>query len=177
MSPSHRTKKGYPCADCGAVRSNAKRERCRKCEGARRSRLALEQALTNHVVDPVSGCWICQGAQSDDGYCSITLDGKQMPAHRAVYLVKVGPIPDGYEVDHTCRTRPCIRPDHLEAVPPLVNKERSMVARRDNRCRRGHLMTPENTYTLRRTDGRVSTSCKACVLAGNRRRREAAKAA
>lgn len=35
-------------------------------------------------------------------------------AHRFSYIIHFGPIPDGYEVNHKCHNKPCVRPDHLE---------------------------------------------------------------
>jgi hypothetical protein len=38
-------------------------------------------------------------------------------AHRLAYELARGPIPSGYEVDHRCRVRCCVNPDHLAALP------------------------------------------------------------
>lgn len=48
----------------------------------------------------------------------------QTTSHRWAYEDQVGPIPDGWEVDHLCRNRACLRPDHLEAVPLAENRRR-----------------------------------------------------
>lgn len=70
--------------------------------------------------------------------------------------MKIGPIPEGYDVDHVCQVIACVRPhpDHLEAVTPLENQRR----RRLPYCGHGHAFTTENTYTW--PDGR--RECRTC---------------
>lgn len=55
-------------------------------------------------------------------------------AHRFAYEAVKGPIPEGYEVDHLCRVRSCVRPDHLEAVTRAENLRRM----RNDICPLGH---------------------------------------
>jgi len=45
-------------------------------------------------------------------------------AHRAMYEREVGPIPEGLQLDHLCRIKGCIRPDHLEPVTGKINVNR-----------------------------------------------------
>lgn len=52
-----------------------------------------------------------------------------MYAHRAMYEQEVGPIPAGMELDHLCRTRSCIRPEHLEPVAHATNLQRGKHAK------------------------------------------------
>lgn len=49
----------------------------------------------------------------------------QVYAHRWAYEHWVGPIPEGMELDHTCRHPMCVNPAHLEPVSPAVNSERA----------------------------------------------------
>lgn len=87
-------------------------------------------------------CWIWQGAQSGPdaprgmGYGLATYEGKRQQAHRVSYQVFVGPIPDGLQIDHTCRQRMCVNPDHLEPVTQQENLLRGVLAR--THCKRGH---------------------------------------
>lgn len=68
------------------------------------------------IVDPETGCWIWQRSKDDCGYGTL-LRGR---AHIAIYEQKYGPVPTGKELDHTCRRRDCVNPDHLE---PVTHKE------------------------------------------------------
>jgi HNH endonuclease len=69
-------------------------------------------------------CWIWQQATSSQGYGMVTIKNKQFLMHRVMYEQVYGAIPEGLELDHLCRNRPCVRPDHLEAVTHAVNTRR-----------------------------------------------------
>jgi hypothetical protein len=78
-------------------------------------------------TDP-DGCWIWGGAvntrEAGRDYGYIWDGSRKMLAHRWSYEHFVRPIPDGLEIDHTCETPRCVRPDHLEAVSHPVNVKR-----------------------------------------------------
>ena len=73
-----------------------------------------------------SGCWLWQAAHGQNGYPIFrrSVNGSLILAHRYAYRYWNGPIPTGYEIDHLCFVPACVNPDHLEAVPPKVNKAR-----------------------------------------------------
>ncbi len=103
------------------------------------------------ATDPDS-CWLWTGSIGQDRYGRFS-SGRPLlgetRAHRISHVLFVGPIPDGYEVDHqchnrdracrpdTCMHRRCIRPDHLDAVPPRLNGQRARGST-DTHCPRGH---------------------------------------
>lgn len=123
-----------------------------------------------------NGCWQWQGAIDKDGYGFFTLN-KLMSAHRASHLLFKGVINEGNQVDHLCRNRPCVNPDHLEQVTPKVNTLRSPIApaainSRKTHCRNGHEYTPINTRMTRN-----ERQCKTCYADNKRRYRQRLKAA
>lgn len=95
------------------------------------------------------GCWTIPGLKHNgQGYLRLGRDG--VMAHRVFYEDAKGPIPDGLTLDHLCRNRACINPDHLEAVSNRVNVLRGdgSAARRarQTECVRGHALAGANLY-------------------------------
>jgi hypothetical protein len=69
-------------------------------------------------------CWIWQGASDGGGYGSMR-DGKRTrKAHIVFYERKRGPVPKGLTLDHLCDQKPCVNPDHTEAVTHTENIRR-----------------------------------------------------
>lgn len=100
-------------------------------------------------------------------------DGKMRLAHRVAYEIHVGPIPDGLEIDHLCRVRCCVNPDHLEPVTHRENMRRSpswnSVGRRQKaktHCPKGH---PYSGYNLIVT----KSGCRFCRKCQNSHKRKA----
>ncbi len=80
-------------------------------------------------VDKTGECWLWRGAHVPKGYGQFAIERRPVYAHRFVYELVVGSIPDGMQIDHLCRTPACVNPDHLEAVTPAENLRRARVAR------------------------------------------------
>lgn len=85
-------------------------------------------------VDKSGDCWLWTGARFPDGYGSFRYNGVVTGAHRVAYELTYGTIPtDGAKVvDHRCRNRQCVRPDHLRLVTRRQNNENHSGPRSDN---------------------------------------------
>ena len=126
------------------------------------------------------GCWLWLGATNRDGYGPTKPKGDKLRvAHRVIYEMLVGPIPDGLQLDHLCRVRPCVNPEHLEPVTCRENLLRTEgdgpgTKARQTHCKHGHPFDTENTGS----DPRGGRFCKACRRirgnAANKRRRAVA---
>lgn len=99
-------------------------------------------------------CWPWPGCLDGEGYGVVRTEEGRRRAHRVIFEAVREPIPDGLVIDHLCRNRACINPDHLDPVPNLVNIARGVgptaVNQRKDRCINGHLFDDANTYVCRR---------------------------
>lgn len=110
-------------------------------------------------------CWLWAELLTDIGYGRFWRkmdDGwKLFLAHRVMYEEHKGSIPEGYQIDHLCRVRHCINPDHLEAItrkanilrgvsPPALNLKKT-------HCPSGHEYTEDNILMTKK--GRQCREC------------------
>lgn len=117
-----------------------------------------------------NGCWIWQGSvHPTERYGSVFVDGRPVGAHRFSYEAFVGPIPDGLHLDHLCRTRSCVNPQHLEPVTLAENNRRAPSANgAKTHCRNNHPYDEANTY--RSSNGRSCRRCNADAVARRKAR-------
>jgi hypothetical protein len=120
-------------------------------------------------VDKADECWLWTARKNYKGYGMFRLGSRVPYAHRVAYEHYVGPIPEGLQLDHICRVRHCVNPDHLEPVTNAENALRGEGPTAKNvtktHCPKGHEYTGDNLYV----DPRGGRNCRAC-------RREKAKA-
>jgi len=116
-----------------------------------------------YYIDAATDCWVWRGKPKDTGYGQINIGGRVLNAHTMVYEMLVGPVPPGKELDHLCRVKLCVNPDHLEPVTHRENCLRgvgpSAKAAKATRCRKGHPYDEQNTYW--RPDGK-GRGCRTC---------------
>lgn len=89
------------------------------------------------------------------------MDGERKVVHRIAYELLVGPIPDGLQLDHLCRVRNCVNPDHLEPVTGQENMRRGYFGTKTH-CPNGHAYDEANTYIFSNTRGR-HRQCRTCT--------------
>lgn len=117
-----------------------------------------------------TGCWIWTASQSKLGYGRLgyKIEDKKrtLLAHRVVWVMNKGPIPDWAELDHLCRNPSCVNPNHLEPVTHVQNLLRSPAAKFKShvemRCTNGHQLTPDNTRIINHRNGTQSRRCREC---------------
>lgn len=127
-------------------------------------------------VEKTVTCWIWKGNYYPPGYGQFSL-GHNRPvyAHRFAYVLLKGPIPTGLQLDHLCRNRGCVNPEHLEAVSSQVNLLRGQgtTARHaaQTHCVNGHPFNRSNTYIHHKANGLRERKCIACIRIRKRRYR------
>lgn len=114
-------------------------------------------------VDKTDTCWLWNRVyKGNSGYGTLSINGKETRAHRFSYETFVGPIPKGMTIDHLCRVRNCVNPEHLEPVTPRENTLRGTAPSAFNKtkthCKKGHLFAGNNLYVNPRGD----RNCKTC---------------
>lgn len=116
------------------------------------------------VINAETGCWLWQGFIDPGGYGTRGhRGGKSSMAHRRVYEERKGAIPFGLQLDHLCKVRHCVNPDHMEPVTPKINTLRSegitALSSRKTHCKQGHSLPPELQFNVSQGFHR---RCKVC---------------
>lgn len=122
-------------------------------------------------------CWCWTGGLTglspsggSGGYGQVWWEGRNCSAHRVVFTLAGGEIPDGFTLDHLCRRHECVRAEHLEPVTLTENTRRG--TRFGDSCKRGHPYVGDNFY-LRPRDG--ARMCRLCRRITDARLRESRK--
>ena len=116
----------------------------------------------NRVHLAETGCWLWTGKVGTNGYARVHHRDGELYAHRLFYVYFYGLPAEGLQLDHLCRVRHCVSPDHLEAVTQHENMLRGQAPTAQNarktECKYGHSLA--DAYILRRRNGeRVCRQC------------------
>ncbi len=169
MENGYRSKQGWKkCHLCDDLTMEVHR---RKRGATVKPENTVDRAYSLLHIRLSTGCWEWTGSITSDNYGMYTVKGgRNQMVHRLFYTLHIGPIADGYEVDHLCRNTICCNPWHLEAVTPEENHRRSNHPGKRTHCIHGHEFTPENIY-LRPEGGRGCRECTRKALRKSKKRR------
>jgi hypothetical protein len=113
----------------------------------------------HYKIDQETGCWEWLLYRDPDGYGRALRGG---PAHRQSFIEAGNELPKGQPLDHLCRNRGCVNPEHLELVTIAENTRRSFIARGfgpDRKtCGKGHDIT--DAYVEPTTGKRKCRTCR-----------------
>ncbi len=135
-----------------------------------------KERVLSYIEDNAEGCRPWTGYIAPNGYGMIAIGGKSHTAHRVVYQMFVGEIPEGMQIHHLCHWedqscdkkgdcphRACCNIEHLRAVSPLENLMEGHTIVQFNatktHCIRGHELTPDN---VRLSPSHGWRYCKIC---------------
>lgn len=103
----------------------------------------------------IGSCWEYAAYRRKDGYkmWKKLVDGKRKTAHVVVYEKLVGKIKPGMVIDHLCRNRGCVNPDHMEVVTQKENILRGLgvasINHKKTTCKNGHSLSGDNLYSYK----------------------------
>ncbi len=122
------------------------------------------KALFLAKVEKTSSCWFWTGRLNPHGYGECSVKNKTKKAHRVSLAIEGIEVPEGMVVDHVCRVRHCVNPEHLRFVTPRMNtleNSESLGARNSKKleCMRGHTFDAVNTAISGKQ--RICRKCRA----------------
>ena len=117
-------------------------------------------------------CWNWNGSLTAGGYGKFYNSGKLYLAHRVSFKIKNGFISNELQIDHICKNRKCVNPDHLRQVTAKINTTEnsnsvSAINKAKTHCINGHEFTKENT--------RLRKNGKECIICERKRCNKSAK--
>lgn len=121
--------------------------------------------------DEETGCHVWMACVGSHGYGCFSIENNSKApktdlAHRMSYRRHVGEIPEGWWVDHICRNRRCVNPDHLRILTPQQNKDIGTspcaVNARKVECKWGHPLEGGNVVAVQLHNGNTGRHCLTC---------------
>jgi HNH endonuclease len=125
-------------------------------------------------IEKTGSCWLWTAAITHEGYGSLTINNLKIYAHRFSYELHCGIIPGDLTVDHVCRVRRCVNPDHLRLLSARDNVLAGMgitaMNARKTHCNKNHELSGDNLYI---PPGRPNERhCRICKRLHDRKRKD-----
>jgi len=122
-------------------------------------------------VKKTDTCWLWTGSTTKLGYGQFRVGKKIKRAHRIAYELLKEPIPENLVLDHLCRVRNCVNPNHLQPVTIRENVLRGLPRKNKQKtkthCNKGHEFTKESTYFIA-----TQNNARRCRICHNERQRQ-----
>lgn len=142
----------------------------------------LEWLFRWAIPEPNSGCMLWLATTNPGGYGIVGYRGRPIGAHRLAWILANGRVPRGLDIDHLCRVRCCVNPDHLQAVTRSENLRRGLTGKSGatigntnktkTHCPNGHEYIGWNLYVSRDGHRDCNTCQRERVRQWRARRRE-----
>jgi hypothetical protein len=119
---------------CGCLEETLPHPSTRKSKGVKKGDpqrfvRGHQQTSLGWEIDEQTGCWVWHLSLNDAGYGTFTTADKTWLAHRYIYTLMRGDIPDGFELHHQCENPPCVNPGHM--IPKTASDHRKVHAFRN----------------------------------------------
>lgn len=125
----------------------------------------------SYVFHDFNGCWRWTN-RLIEGYGNFWIGKTCYRAHVFSYLIHKGEVPEGLVLDHLCRIRDCVNPNHLE---PKTIKENILcgegiaaINSKKTHCKHGHEFTENNIYNYEEHRGNSVSDTRHCKICRER---------
>ena|SRR3990172_4780002 len=127
------------------------------------NKIDLHQRFFEKVI-VTNTCWLWKAYKNKYGYGCLSYLGKNTGAHVVAYILFRGHIPEGLQIDHLCRVKHCVNPEHLEVVTLKENINRGIRHKKSKVfCNQGHYLSDSDVYHVRKQNNKIKRYCKLCV--------------